>query len=288
MLKKSFFLLIFIVFLINYQFNLLNNNYIIFAQSSYYARIVTQTAYLYKAPELTPDNTNILFSLPTTYFVKVLEKEINDYYKVEYMDKIGYVKSTDIRFVSGTPQKAYANKMSFRSFANGGLSLRTTPYSVGGGVNLITTIPFLETNLLFYGESKGEEAIPYKGDTWYYCKYYSSDSVYEGYVYSIYCDMLSELTPNLETMEYIEAPSFESEANPTAPVDNLSKLDTSAQVAIIGLASIPCIAIVYFLFKPTKIALETSSSAKHKGKKKKIKKLRHSDYYELDDEFFNS
>lgn len=283
MLKKCLFIMLLIIFYYNC---FLNNNYICFAESTYYARISSTTANLYKAPELESDNSNILFSLPMSYFVKVLDKDINDYYLVEYIDKKGYVKASDIKFIDGTPIQPYANNLSFRVFATGGISLRSTPYSAGGGMNLVTTIPFLDTNLIYYGSCEGEESIIYKGNIWYYCKYYTSEKSYEGYVYSAFCDMLTEITPNTEIFEYITAPSFEEDINPSVPVDNLSKLSSTSQVLIVAGASLPCIAIVYFLFKPTKIALDSRASAKTKKPKKKIKKLRHSDYYELDDSFF--
>lgn len=282
-MRKKCLILIFlnILMLITNSLPLVNNN--IFASSTYYARIEIENAFLYSSPF--EDEESILFKLPKTYFVKIYGEENDRFYKAEYIDQNGYIKKTDVRFVKETPQTPYAENISFRVFAQNGLALRSSPYTNTGSLNLITHIPFLDSNLIYYGTRQGEESIVYKGDTWYYCKYINNDNIYTGYVYSAYCDLLSPIKDNTEELTFIDPPDFSIKVDETnKPTDKISQLETPKQIALIILVSLPCVLIAYFIFKPTLISAKTPT--KHKKKKGKIKKLKKSDYFELDDSYF--
>lgn len=280
MRKKSLILIIFLL-LVLFSPKKIDNVYAI----SYFAKIETEDCYLYSSPF--DNEENKLFLLPKTYFVKILGEENEEFYKATYIDQNGYIKKSEIRFIKETPISPYADNLSFRVFAQHGLALRSSPYTSTSTINIITTIPFLETNLIYYGTRIGEESIIYKGNIWFYCKYKSGEQTLTGYVYSAYCDLLPTIKDNQEEVTYIDPPSFDIKAEQTiAPQDKLSEFETPAQVAIIVLVSLPCVLIAYFLFKPTLVA---QTNPKRKKKKKgKIKKLKKSDYFELDDEYFNS
>ena len=108
--------------------------------------------------------------------------------------------------------------------------------------------------------------------------------------------MLTPIPENTEQFEYV-IPTFEKkvESEQTSSDSTSLSLGSPTQVAIIIGVSLPCILIIYFLFKPTKITMQkntndSSPTQKPKRKKKQKKKIRHlkgSDYYELDGDFFN-
>lgn len=249
---------------------------VVFAVEYPYAQITNNSTLFYKSPEI--NDANALFVLEQTYFVKLLENEKNNFYKAEYMGVVGYVLKNNLRFVKGTPQKPFATNINFRVYAFEGLNLRSTPVNSEGPFNVITTVPFLETNLVYYGKTNGEEAIPNKGKIWYYCKYIvpATSKTEFGYLYSVFCDNLTKIEPNQEVLEEIEAPIFQpvSQENGGNALSNLSKV---MQIIIVLGVSLPCLAIIYFLFKPTKIALDVGKN------KKKIKKVKNSDYFEFED-----
>ena len=271
------------------------NQGIVFAEEkTYYGRAISKDIAFYSTP--ISSDENILFFVPKTYFVKIISDENDIFYKASYMNEIfGYIKKTDMSYIDKTPTTPYANQISFRVFTPSGANLRKTPNESLGATNLITTIPFLETNLLFIGNINGEEAISYKGTTWYYCKYIKDNISNFGYVYSPLCDMLTPIPENTETFEYV-LPDFDSTiVGQISDKSDFLTLSSPAQIAIIIGVSLPCIIIIYFLFKPTKISMQTTknksnndSVKKKKTKtKKKIKRLKGSDYYELDGDFFD-
>lgn len=239
-------------------------------------RITKSNVPIYSQPILS--NENVMFYIEPSYFVELLEPENKGFYHVKYMDVEGYIKSENLTFVSGTPLTPYPTNTNFRVFAPSGLHLRTSPHESEGPYNIITTIPYLENNLIYYGKVFGEEAISNKGDLWYYCKYITNEEQFCGFVYSVFCDMLKEIPPNTEQLDITDAPIFDQPSKETNNTDKLSTLSKPAQIVIIALVCLPCLLIVYLLFKPTKI-----TAIESRKKKKKIKKLRKSDYYEFDD-----
>ena len=165
-------------------------------------------------------------------------------------------------------------------FVPSGANLRLSPQN-NGAVNLICSVPFLETNLLYYGEIYGEEAISKKGTTWYYCKYYLNNNQHLGYVYAPLTDCLATIYPNDEQVEFIDGEiTFNDTSINTSTSNAMENLSSTAQTIIIVAVSLPCLLFVYLLFKPTQIS--ENNKTKH-NKKKKISRLKHSDYYEYDD-----
>ena len=138
----------------------------IYASGEFYGRILSTNIYLYSSPSSSDDNQNQIFMLPITYFVKLLGDENDLYYKAEYKGIFGYVKKSEVSCIDKTPVTPYANNISFRIFTPSGANLRTSPNETNGISNLVTTIPFMCTNLEFYGQALGEEAISYKGNVW--------------------------------------------------------------------------------------------------------------------------
>lgn len=254
------------------------------ADTTYFARVKYANCPLLKSPSSDTSISNTYFIIPQTYFVEVFSKT-GDFFEAEYLGTRGYVRRGDVEFVSGTPQTPYASKISFRVFAQNGLNLRSSPKESEGIANRITTIPFLETNLQYIGLIEGEEAISNRGNVWYYCNYYRMDETLTGYIYAGYCDMLSSITQNTETLPVISEPSFEqlTVKDETSNIDDggISNLSKRSQILIIVAVSLPALIILYLLFKPTKIVASLKSKKAPDTKKKK--KRYRGDYYEIDE-----
>lgn len=246
--------------------------------SPYYARVIDDNSYFYSAP--LDDNSAKLFVLPKTYFVQVVGNAGDDnnlFFVAYYMEKNGYVKKSDVQVVDGVPLVPYASSFSFRVFVPSGLDLRSTP-STAVPFNIIINVPYLETNLVYFGSMNGEEMIAQKGTEWYYCKYISGANTYYGYLYAGLCDLLPQIPQNTEFFQPIDDEIF---ANP-----NLDKLTTAQtpklaqeiQILLVIAICIPCVFVIWLLFKPTKLMIDDGQG------KKKIKKLKRSEYYELDEQ----
>lgn len=274
-----------ILFLLSFTFVIFTNFYpnIVFAESKVqYAKIIGSNVKLYRNTSGAEDYSNIYFVIPQSYFVILTPCDNEDFYSATYIDIIGYVKRNEVQCVKGTPTTPFVNNISFRIFIPGGIDLRSSP-TQSEGLNTIVTLQYLETNLKYYGSIDGEEAISYRSTEWYYCKYYKNGIAQSGYVYSAYCDLLTSIPTNTEILEYTDEPSFETiNTSTNLNTNDLSSLPSVTQIIIIIAVSLPCIFIIYLLFKPTKITARVMEDAEVKSQKTK-KKLKHKDYYEYDD-----
>ena len=107
-----------------------------------------------------------------------------------------------------------------------------------------------------------------------------------GYLYSPLCDLLPTIPQNTEVLEEYNGNIFlepeQSKPTTTLPMEHLSQ---TAQSLIIIVVSLPCFLFIYLLFKPTKLAETAKQTSNKKAKRKKISRLKRSDYFELDDDF---
>ncbi len=239
-----------------------------FSQNSYYAKITNENVYFYSDP--IEESEKILFEIPNTYFVKLIDNANENFYYAIYKNVYGYVKKSQVNVMSGTPVNPFANA-TFRIFSPDGIGLYSTP-SINQSFKL-TEIPYLTSNLIFYGYKIGEEAIPEKSSQWIYCNFQNGENFF-GYVYSVFCDQLSQIQDNYETFEIVENPVFSTDKSP-------NELSAVAMTFIIIGVSIPCLIVIYLLLKPTLL------KEKVLNEKPKIKKKHHGDYFEFDDSELN-
>lgn len=253
-------------------------NLIYASTTSVYARITANNVYLYSQPINT--DSYKLFAVPISFFVELTGNAGDSedlFYSAKYIDMSGYVKKGDVSAVQGVPTSPYASSLSFRVFSPSGLDLRSSPSSLTP-FNIVINVPYLETSLIYYGTCAGEEMISQKGSDWYYCKYISNNSKYYGFLYSALCDLLPKIPTNSENLPAYEGELF---AQPiTEPLNQTNTLDLSnwLKAIIVVAICLPCFLIIYLLFKPTKLVVDNGSQGKSK-----IKRLRKSEYYELED-----
>lgn len=258
----------------------------IFAESKVqYAKVVSSNVKLYRSLSGNEDFLNVYFTIPQSYFLILNYCDNDNYYSATYLDITGYVKRNEVQCVKGTPSTPFANDASFRVWVPGGIELRSSP-TQSQGLNTVATIQPMETNLKYYGSIDGEESISYKSTNWYYCKYYKNGISQSGYVYAAFCDLLTLIPENKETLEYIDSPDFE-ETIPTSSDlgvnTELSSLPSVTQIIIIVAVCLPCIFLIYLLFRPTKITAKVMEEVNLNSKKSKKKKNKHRDYYEYDE-----
>lgn len=258
----------------------------LFADQTYYAQISNNQSYLYAEPQNT--DSAKMFILPQTYFVELLSSHDESFYSARYNDIYGYVLKTQVKPVKNIPTTPFLTNINFRIFVPGGADLRSSPYN-NGTLNLVYSIPFLDNNIAYYGQVQGEEVISKKGNIWYFCKYYNDNLSYNGYVYAPLCDCLSTITNNTEIVEFLDPSqlTFKEDILDTSGEVFEGLSQTTTTIIIIAI-SLPCLLLIYLLFKPTRMAQENTqaeTTPSSKNKKKKIKRLKNSDYFEFDDDF---
>ena len=275
--KKIIFLSFFII-LLNTNIFFISTPNKVFATSPVYAKIETSGVFLYNSP--INEETFKAFEIPATYFVELLADALDEkglFYSARYIDVFGYVKKSEVTAVEGTPTTPFATNTSFRIFSPSGLDLKSSP-SNETPFNRIVNVPYLCTDLVFYGQITGDEMIPGKSTTWYYCKYLCGTSVYYGYLYSDLCDKLSTIPQNAEILPKFEGELFAPVLEPEAPSSSLSALNIEVKLLVIIAICLPCLALIYLIFKPTKLVADNGTE-----KTKKIKRLKKSEFYELED-----
>ncbi|MBO5885134.1 MAG: hypothetical protein J6Q51_04990, partial [Clostridia bacterium] len=257
--------LLYLMFLICFIFTCNITPTPVWAKTTYFGRALTTNVYLYSSPIVIDDKSNMIFEIPTTYFVELLNDENELFYKAQYNGIYGYVLKSEVSCINQTPLTPFVSNASFRVFTPSGANLRSSPNESLGASNLITSIPFMSTNMVFYGICKGEEAISYKGNVWYYCKYIKENQEYYGYVYSPLCDLLTQFPQNTESFTYV-TPDFSYTEQTNQVVEEYLTLSSPWQIILIIVVSLPCILIIYLLFKPTKIAMQKSSKSSKQKK----------------------
>ncbi|MEG1751463.1 MAG: hypothetical protein RR140_00355 [Clostridia bacterium] len=258
-----------------------------FADTSvFYARIINPSTMLYEMPTL---ESQPLFKLPQTYFVEILDKENDTFYSARFCDIQGFVKIGEVQFVKNEPLNKFPKQQFVRAVDKCGLDLRSSPTTVLGTQNILKVIPYLYNNIIFYGFVDGEDAIPQNTRSWIFCKYVFNEEktniqTFEcGFLYSFYCDNFSPKIPNnTELSEVIEAPSFEKIIESGGPGNPILTLSPVIQGVVVVALCLPCLALIYFLRKPTKLVHEQNIATQKTLSSKKIKKSKGSDYYEID------
>ncbi len=193
--------------------------------------------------------SNIHFTIPKGYFVTIITSITSEVVKVKYGAFTGFVKTSKIKTVSGTPKKPTLENITFSIKESSSTQIRKTP-TTDEQDNILHIIPSATTNIKYIAEVSGE--IPPSGSshTWYFAEYSpESDpvSVYYGYIYS-------EKTENLTVIP--ENHEFESELlhsdNQTTIEENYIHLSGGVKAVLIVIISLPMLIIFIILLVSTK------------------------------------
>ncbi len=132
-----------------------------------------------------------LFTLPSSYFVKILEQNDN-VIKVSYLDVVGYVNKECISSVNYVPLYKFPTNTSAKVHNDGNtITVRSSPNHLKDNVCCKLEDGAIVT---FYGIRNGSEQIEMLGDNWCYVKDANGNF---GYVYNLYVD-----EPEFPTNDY--------------------------------------------------------------------------------------
>lgn len=230
---------ILIVILISSQLNL----DIVFAKEEYYARVMYEQVNFYRQPLLDESMANVWFELPKTYFVKLLDRAGDDFYLAEYNGIQGYVKKDSVRAINGTPSNPYLKDIFFRIYAEPSRDMRSFPAIDNTLSEQVTYIPLYSKNIEYISRTIGQELILNRTNVWYYCKY-TTDKEYFGYVYSDFCDEITQINNNNENVTYIDNPTFIVENSN----DNISS-NSKLLGIVLAIMCVPTLAFVFLIIR---------------------------------------
>ena len=148
-----------------------------YADNVYFAQIINPDTYLYR--DL---NKNIICSLPETYFVKVSSYS-NGFYTASYNGINGYIKSNEVKVISGAPKKPFLTDATFRLFASDYATLKSAPSMLSHD---ITYLPINEP-LSYIGKTYGVLVIFLQSKTAFSHGFKSDNAVTVGMQYKLKC-----------------------------------------------------------------------------------------------------
>lgn len=209
-----------------------------------YAQVLQSGCYLYKTPLDNTNYTNTYFLLEPSYFVQLLSEYNSEFFKVRYMDVLGYVKKNQVQCVQGVPSSPYLSNIKFRVFGSVSRSLNDKPYLNTNNPVLKEYLPLYCDDLIYYGKIYGESAVEERTNIWYYCKYTVTGET--GYVYSDSCDKMTEIVKNTERLAYVSSPQWSTTASASPQLVSVSSKPFKVWVVVI---CIPFAVFAFFLVK---------------------------------------
>lgn len=211
-----------------------------------YAQIIYNNVYLYKFPSESSEYSSKYCLLEPTYFVKILAK-VNDYfYKVEYLNLTGYVKIEQVEIVENTPVNPYLKDIVFDITNKNNAILRSEPTTENKNKSIVSILNSGTKNINYIGKIAGEESLAGCGNVWYFCSVTDIEGkVKQGYIYA-------PLTSNLSPILQNEEPVTLTSAN-TENYNNLLNINLSTQNLTLIVLSLPSLLIIYLFIKPSKI-----------------------------------
>ena len=157
--------------------------------------------FLFKTSDISDSSyRNVIFIIPSSYFVTVLSEVNTMITKVQYKNKIGYVSADSVTKVSFVPVSPTLEGVSFDISEDVGTQIRSSPVADNTS-NVLKIIPAGTVDISYTATILGDIPTGGSSNVWYYATYTPiSDptSVYEGYVYSEKTYNLTEIPKNLE------------------------------------------------------------------------------------------
>lgn len=217
------------------------------SQTTTYAKVLVDCK-LYRNKEMNDVYSNILFVIPESYFVVILESVSDDCFKVQYDRFVGYVKSSTIEIATFVPIVKTLNDITFDIKSTAGTQIWSEPTTKS---DIKTTISAGTKNIKYIAYSFGSVPSDGESNIWYYVYYTpneNSTNVFEGYIYSENTTNLSEIVLNLECNPEKISDEVESE--------NLIYISSTIKTIVIAIIVIPIILflliILYKILKKIK------------------------------------
>lgn len=214
---------------------------------------------LYKTSEMTGGYENVLFQIPETYFVIILETVNDNCFKVQYDKYIGYVDSSTVTVATFIPILKTLTNITFDIKSTSGTQIWQYPTPKS---NICTTVSAGTKNITYIAYTYGTVPTGGESNIWYYV-YYTPDSnstnVYEGYIYSENTTNLSEIVANTETNPEV----IENEKGS----DKLIFISSTLKTIVITIVAVPIILFfAIILYKIIKKIKNNTKYAKNQNK----------------------
>ena len=226
------------IFLINFNFNqraFASSS----AQFSGYAKVL-ENCVLYKTENLYFSEDNVLFVVPESYFVYILEDVSNDVLKVEYDRFVGYVSADRVVRSTFVPVVKTLQGVTCDIKSSSGTQIWNIPSTSG---NTLTTISAGTSGIKYIASCSGKVPAGGKSNVWYYVSYVhaqNSTNVYEGYVYSENVVNLSEIVLNSES-------NPESIIDSVDPKEKVIYISPSLKTILVSIIVIPIIVLILII-----------------------------------------
>jgi hypothetical protein len=212
---------------------------------------------LYKSQEMNNDYNDILFIVPETYFVLILDVIDEDKcYMVQYDKYIGYVSPKFVEIATFNPIVKTLENITFDIRSNVGTQIWSAPSTKS---DIYTTLSAGTKSVKYIASVEGMIPIGCESNIWYYVLYTPNDNstnVYEGYIYSENTINLSEIISNNETNpEVISNNVFD---------DDLIYISSTIKTIVVAIIAIPIILfIAIILYKLVKKIRKTTKYDKN-------------------------
>lgn len=196
--------------------------------------IIDEGCFLFADENLTQKTT----SLPSTYFVTVLDKR-DDVYEVAFSSISGYVSASSVTLVDYEPKSKYPTLNTHKVYNDGNtVTLRDKPNHVSG--ESVLKLSDGET-VTYFGCIEGSKQVEQLSSTWYYVRTNGENPTY-GYVYSLYFS--PPPLPQNDTSP-IEAPT-------SGEINSSIEFSPNGKYVVIVALCIPVVILLYILFKSAK------------------------------------
>lgn len=199
-----------------------------------YAKVDENCA-LYKTIADQSSLSEIIFYVPSTYFVTILSQTSTEILRVRYENFTGYVYSKNVSVVSFTPSKPILTDITFDISENAGTQIWSKPSDATG--RILTTISAGSLGIEYVASTLGDIPSGGKSNLWYFARFTpttNTTTVYEGYVYSEATTNLTHIPTNLE--QDIEEISIDK-------TDQLT-LATPVQIVLLSIISLPFLILI--------------------------------------------
>lgn len=202
---------------------------------------------LYKTDSMSNDEQNVIFTIPESYFVYILENNLQSIYKVQYGRYVGFVDSAKVVLSTFVPVVKTLDDITCDIKQTAGTQIWNCPSADGV---VLTTISAGTKGLKYIASATGNVPTGGKSNEWFYVCYtpdFNSTHVYEGYVYSENVTNVSKIILNLESNPEV----FDEENNDN---NNVFIFSSSLKTILIVLIVVPIIfLILVILYKLSKI-----------------------------------
>lgn len=198
---------------------------------------------LFLSPSGSTEPSNVLFNIPSGYFVRLLESASESTYKVMYADRVGYVFASSVKRVSIEPQTQCLNPITLNTKDGSGTILRKHATTNSDQVALVPA----GSEILYIASAFGDKPTDGLSHEWYFVQYFpaSEPTIYhEGYIYSERISSAPQIPVNAEDDPIIPLPTTPQTENILV---DAQKSPTWLKALLITVLCLPAVLFIFYL-----------------------------------------